>query len=107
MTIKTIIVSKENFKRKRELVEELSGEAEVGVKAGSLKNTIYNTTDNAIHNIICHTKYNAIHNTINKEANNTIYDAINDPQWYVVQGSDTTMMPIAASCPDNKYCRFF
>ena len=40
MTIKTIIVSKENFKRKRELVEELSGEAEVGVKAGSLKNTI-------------------------------------------------------------------
>ena len=93
--------------KKRELVEELSGEAEVGVKAGSLKNTIYNTTDNAIHNIICHTKYNAIHNTINKEANNTIYNAINDPQWYVVQGSDTTMMPIAASCPDNKYCRFF
>ena len=37
MTIKTIIVSKENFKRKRELVEELSGAAAMGVKAGSLK----------------------------------------------------------------------
>ena len=24
---------------------------------------------------------------------------IKDPHWYVVQGSDTTMMPIAASLP--------
>lgn len=40
MTIKTIIVSKENFQQKSELVEELSGEAEMGVEAGSLKNTI-------------------------------------------------------------------
>ena len=26
-------------------------------------------------------------------------NAIKDPQWYAVQGSDTTMMPIAASLP--------
>ena len=25
------------------------------------------------------------------------YNAIKDPQWYVVQESDTTMLPIAAS----------
>ena len=28
---------------------------------------------------------------------NTIYNTIKDPHWYAVQGSDTTMLPIAAS----------
>ena len=27
------------------------------------------------------------------------YNAIKAPQWYTVQGSDTTMLPIAASLP--------
>ena len=30
------------------------------------------------------------------------YNTIKDPHWYNVQGSDTTMMPIAASLPGQK-----
>ena len=33
----------------------------------------------------------------------SIYNTIKDPQWYVVQGSDTTMMPIAASLPGQQF----
>ena len=28
-----------------------------------------------------------------------IYDVMKDSHWYAVQGSDTTMLPIAASLP--------
>ena len=35
--------------------------------------------------------------------NNTIYNTIKDPHWYAVQGSDTTMLPIAASLFGQKY----
>ncbi len=31
-----------------------------------------------------------------------IYNAIKAPQWYAVQGSDTTMMTMAAFSSDNK-----
>ena len=30
------------------------------------------------------------------------YNVIKDPHWYAVQGSDTTIMPIAASLPGQK-----
>ena len=33
------------------------------------------------------------------EVQTLFHNAIKDPQWYAVQGSDTTMMPIAASLP--------
>ena len=29
------------------------------------------------------------------------HNAIKDPQWYIVQVSDTTMMPMAASLPEQ------
>ena len=34
-----------------------------------------------------------------KQLRSFSYNAIKDPQWYTVQGSDTTMLTIAASLP--------
>jgi hypothetical protein len=36
---------------------------------------------------------------LQRNRQNAIYNTIKDPHWYVVQGSDTTMMPRAASLP--------
>ena len=41
-------------------------------------------------------RYLLLHESI---FSNYIYNTIKDPQWYAVQGSDTTMLPRAASLP--------
>ena len=40
-------------------------------------------------------------NPVNSDSD-FLHNTIKDPHWYAVQGSDTTMMPRAASLPGQK-----
>ena len=48
---------------------------------------------------LANTKYNMLKRRQQLVSPCCQQNAIKDPHWYVVQGSDTTMMPIAASLP--------